>query len=276
MNRSVNNLNPLTKFPYKHYTATNAHIHPTHMDTHTHTHTHAHIQTHNHTEIQQRHKCTCIYIYIHADDKIHYFSYQRNGSTTSIRPAMKWGTGISSPPSPLPLYLLLMLPLLLPIFLLHPHLPSSASFTSSSPSSYLPSHCIHPSPSSSSPLLLPPPPPSPIVFYLLLPLLYLLLPSSTSFTSSSSSSPPPPPLLLLPSSSSSPLPPLFHLLFLLSSLSSLSSYSPSLRLNHHVDGATEPGKRERRKKFKLTLSCACTMCDKKYNALYTHQSNIHE
>ena len=49
--------------------------------------------------------------------------------------------------------------------------------------------------------------------------------------------------------------------------------------NHHVDGATEPGKRKRRKKSELTLSFACTMCDKKYDtssALHTHQRKIHE
>ena len=48
--------------------------------------------------------------------------------------------------------------------------------------------------------------------------------------------------------------------------------------NHHVDGITEPGKRKRRKKSELTLSFACTMCDKKYDtssALHTHQ-HIHE
>ena len=44
--------------------------------------------------------------------------------------------------------------------------------------------------------------------------------------------------------------------------------------NHHVDGITKPGKRKRRKKSELTLSFACTMCDKKYDtssALHTHQ-----
>ena len=49
--------------------------------------------------------------------------------------------------------------------------------------------------------------------------------------------------------------------------------------NHHVDGATEPGKRKRRKKSELTLSFACTMCNKTYDtssALHTHQHKIHE
>ena len=84
--------------------------------------------------------------------------------------------------------------------------------------------------------------------FLYLLLLLLLLFSSPS-SSSSLSSPPPSPPLLPPGQSEKAQP-------------SDQDISQTLASgNHHVDGATEPGKRKRRKKSELTLSFACTMCD---------------
>ena len=162
--------------------------------------------------------------------------------------------------------------------------------------------CIQPQPGFLCLLLLPlPPPPPPLLLSLfLLPLLFLHLPLSLLPTIL------PPPSTFLPIASTPPPPPPlpFHPPFLLTPKKKYHAQAAVLPTmegqpgqsekaqpsdqdisqtlaseNHHVDGATEPGKRKRRKKSELTLSFACTMCDNKYDtstALHTHQRKIHE
>ena len=130
------------------------------------------------------------------------------------------------PPSPSLLLSLFLLPLLflhllllLPTIPLHP--PSHFTSTLSPSSSFnLPSHCIHPSPSSSPPSL------TPKKKYHAQ---AAVLPTKEGQPGQSENAQP-----------------------------SDQDISQTLASgDHHVDGATEPGKRKRRKKSELTLSFAC-------------------
>ena len=73
VNRSVNNLNPLTTFPYKHYTATNHTFTP-----YTCTNIHTHMHTHKHTITQTFNRDTNVLAYIYI---------------LPIRTVMKWPVG---------------------------------------------------------------------------------------------------------------------------------------------------------------------------------------